>query len=175
LAFDSSGLGGGHVIEDNRFDGNTFVGMHVVGDGSVVRRNRVLNTGGSSTFAPAQGIETFGDVDILDNTISSVVATAGGNGNASGIYAGTPGGSISGNRVRGLIKDGTGTTYAIYVDNGSAEHMTLRDNDIVSATASVGTGLLCANAAGRAMGNVISGFGTDFSGCSDDGGNVVAP
>src|SRR5207344_3123760 len=40
--------GGGHIVEDNRFDYNTSTGLWVEGDGSVVRRNRVFETGGAT-------------------------------------------------------------------------------------------------------------------------------
>jgi len=53
---DLEGTGGGHVVEDNRLDGNTVYGMLVTGDGSVVRRNRVFSTGGSTLFPDAVGI-----------------------------------------------------------------------------------------------------------------------
>ncbi|HEY0505555.1 MAG TPA: right-handed parallel beta-helix repeat-containing protein [Lysobacter sp.] len=43
-----AGTGGGHLVEDNRFDGNTFTGMYVSGDGSMIRGNSVFSTGGST-------------------------------------------------------------------------------------------------------------------------------
>jgi len=41
--------GGGHTIEDNRFESNTYFGLQVEGDGSVVRRNRIFDTDGVLT------------------------------------------------------------------------------------------------------------------------------
>ena len=40
--------GSGHVVEDNRFNNNYVTGVLVEGDGSVVRRNLVAVTGGST-------------------------------------------------------------------------------------------------------------------------------
>src|SRR5688572_286205 len=38
----------GHVIKDNRFDGNLVYGILIDGENSVVERNQVLDTGGST-------------------------------------------------------------------------------------------------------------------------------
>src|SRR5688572_11895990 len=40
--------GGGHLVEDNNLNGNLSVGLRVSGDGSIVRRNSVIDTGGST-------------------------------------------------------------------------------------------------------------------------------
>jgi hypothetical protein len=163
----------GHLIEDNRFDGNTFAGLLVEGDNTVIRRNRVFDTGGSTQNAYAYGIFATYSTDVEDNTVSGVAATAGGNGIATGIYAeGNASGSIRGNRVRGLAGDGTGQAWGIF--NSSSDRVVLRDND-VAATTGTGYGLYCANSNGRARDNTIKGFGTAISGCGNDGGNVVKP
>ena len=71
----------GHVIEDNRFDGNTFVGLAVESDSAVVRRNRVTDTGGTTLNADAVGILSQGSsIDFLDNTVSGVAARSGAGG-----------------------------------------------------------------------------------------------
>src|SRR5690606_20448934 len=50
--------GGGHLVEDNRLDNNLEYGIYVGGENSLVRRNRVYDTGGRST---ASGINVTGD------------------------------------------------------------------------------------------------------------------
>jgi hypothetical protein len=165
--------GGGHTAEDNRFDGNTYMGLWMEGDGSVVRRNRVFDTGGSTLTSNAYGMATFYSVDVMDNTISGVAATSGGNGNATGLYTyGNRDGRIVGNGVRGLVKDGTGSAYGIY--NHTSNRVTLVGNHVVG-DGSTGTGLLCTNSNGRTQSNVINGFLSAILGCGDAGGNDLTP
>ena len=66
--------GSGHLIEDSRFDGNTYVGIFVDANASIIRRNIVRATGGSTLSSDAFGISTSGSVDVLDNTINGVIA-----------------------------------------------------------------------------------------------------
>jgi parallel beta-helix repeat protein len=169
----SGASGGGHVIEDNRFDGNTYSGLYVRGDGSVVRRNRVVNTGGSTVQSDTTALWTSGSVDVLNNTVSDAVAGSG-NTNAFGIYMSNDlNGRIIGNGVRGVVRSGTGIAYGIF--NTSSDRITLRDNDVVGDSSTGSTGLLCFTANGHAKDNVINGFATGINSCTDDGGNVIAP
>jgi len=173
----SGSSGGGHVVEDNRFDGNTFVGLYVAGDGSEVRHNKVRDTGGSSVAAAsARGIYTAYAVDVLDNTVSGVLpgGDGSGNGSAYGIYTNlNPNGSVSGNRVRGLVKVGTGAARAIY--NDSSGRISLRGNDVSGDGSAGSIGLRCPNNNGSARDNTISGFATAISSCTDSGGNAILP
>jgi len=173
---------GGHAVEDNRLDGNTANGITVTGDGSTIRRNRVNDTGQTTTYPTALGIVSQYAVDILDNTVSGVFARSGGNGSAIGIDSlVNAGGSISGNRVRGLLKDGTGLEEAIVSDSDYA--VTIRNNDLVGNATTGSIGIDCnANFYGNGVtdngttvSNEINGFATGIQGCSDDSGNVVAP
>ena len=168
--------GGGHLVEDNRFDGNTFVGMRIEGDGSLVQRNRVTDTGGTTTVgnANAYGIETWYGVDILDNAVSGVVATGSSNGNAFGIHSvSNVDGNISRNRIRGLLKVGAATVFGIMAS--SSDHVVIRDND-VSGDGSVGSGPVgCSDANSSARNNTFSRFFGSLAGCNDDGGNVAHP
>ena len=169
--------GGGHVVEDNRFDGNTLYGIFAQGDGSVVRRNQVTDTGGSSTdTGNAFGIFTTYAVDVLDNTVSGVLPSADGigNGAAYGIYTiSNPSGSISGNGVRGLVKLGTGAAYGIY--NVNSGRISVRGNDVSGDGSTGGIGLACSDSSGSARDNTISGFATAIATCADSGGNAVIP
>jgi hypothetical protein len=165
---------GGHVIEDNRLDGNTAFGITVIGDGSVIRRNRVFDTGGSTFFADARGIQTTDSVDILDNTVSGAIARAAGGGDATGILTtDNLSGRIIGNGVSGLLKDGAGVAKAIR--NDTSGRLTIRDNDLVGDASTGSKGMVCASANGSAKNNVISGFATGIDTCSDDGGNTIHP
>jgi hypothetical protein len=169
------GTGGGHVVEDDRFDNNTYVGVWVEGDGSVLRRNQVTDTG-SSTALPgfAKGIHTNLSVDVLDNTISGVLPSAdgSGNGDATGIHTDyNSAGSLTGNRVRGLVRvGGGGTAYGIVNDHSG--RISLDRNHVVYEGSGASTGLYCADSSGRAARNIVNGFGSAIQNCSNDG-NVV--
>jgi hypothetical protein len=169
-----AGTGGGHLIEDNRLEDNTYIGLNLLGNGSIVRRNRVFDTGGSTLSATAYGIHATNSIDVLDNTISGVLARTNGNGSAYGVYtASNPNGSISNNRIRGLLKDGTGQARGI--SNDSNDRISMLNNDLVGISGTGTLGLRCASANGSAKGNVINGFVTGITGCANDGGNVVVP
>jgi hypothetical protein len=167
----SGSIGGHHVVEDNLFDRNTSVGIFVVGDGSIFRGNRVLNTGGSTRSSDAIAISAHNSVDVLDNVVSGVVATSR---YAFGLYIYlNRGGSISGNRIRGVISKGDGTK-GIMTPNSS--QLTLRNNELVGDSSAASIGIDCFGSSDeRAMNNVIKAFATGLSGCGDDGGNVVGP
>lgn len=167
LFLSRNAAGGGHVIEDNRFEGNTRLGIFVDGDGSIIRRNLILNTGGSTSEpGTATAITVITAVDVLDNTIDGVAAlpSSGGFSNPIGIQSGVIAGSISGNRLRAIASPG----YGIQVAFGN--HQTLRGNIIESAGI---FGLYCFDATSVAIDNVISTSATGILGCSDAGGNVL--
>ena len=165
--------GGGHTVEDNRFDGNTITGIRVQGDGSAIRRNRVFDTGESTISGQAVGIFSSGAVDILDNTVSGVVANASFSGDAIGIIGSA--GRINNNGVRGVLADGSGLVRAIR-NNTSGGQLAMRNNDLVGDASTGSVGLLCdSGVVGSAKDNVINGFATAITTCSDDGGNVIKP
>jgi hypothetical protein len=163
--------GGGHVVEDNRFDGNNTTGIYVVGDGSVIRRNWVFNTGGSPVNPYFTGIQANYSVDIIDNTISIVSATSGNNGSSYGIISmANAGGSIKDNRIRGVKGDGTGIATGIFSD----DQVSLRNNEVTGDSSADSVGIGCTSANGRTKGNVIIGFATAIYICSNDG-NIASP
>jgi len=163
--------GSGHVVEYNRFDGNTYAAIYVQGDGSTLRNNEVRDTGGSTfTDGSAIGILAYDGVDLIENTVSGVSPTPyNGNGNAYGILSRgyDAGGSVIGNRVRGLVSPGTGVAYGIY--NDGASRMILRGNDVAGVGSPGSIGLYCEDNRATARDNVISGFATSVSNCLSDG------
>jgi len=169
--------GGGHVIEDNRFDSNTAFGVYVRGDGSVLRRNQFTDTGGSTALTSyAIGLYVVDAVDVLDNTVSGVLPSGdgSGNGDAYGIYiSSNPNGSIGGNRVRGLVKLGTGVAYGIY--NIVSGRISLDGNQVIGDGSAGSIGLRCSSASGSTKDNIINGFATGIDTCTNNGGNVIKP
>ncbi|HEY0660216.1 MAG TPA: right-handed parallel beta-helix repeat-containing protein [Lysobacter sp.] len=172
LSFDGS-AGGGHVVEDSRFDGNTWIGIRVEGEGSVVRRNQVTDTGGGGA-ALVYGIIAYYTVDVLDNTVSGVVPDSGGDGSAYGIYTSiNSNGSVSGNRVRGLYNFGDGAIYGIYTENSG--RISLVANQVAGSNSANSIGLRCSTDFGSTKDNIINGFATGISICTNNGGNVIKP
>lgn len=163
-----------HLVEDNRFDGNTYNGIFVKADRSVIRRNLVIATGASTISLPAYGIISSGSVDVLDNIINGVTASGSSN-DAAGIFTlSNPDGRITGNSVRGLVKASFGIAYGIY--NFNSGRITLRNNDVVGDGLAGSFGLYCANARGRARDNGISAFATGIQGCTSvSSGNDIDP
>lgn len=159
------------TVEDNRFDHNSCYGVYVQASNSTVQRNAVRNIG-SARPCDVYGISGVGTVDILDNTVAGVVAASGSNGYAFGIGSiADPGGTIVGNRIRGLAKDGTGRAFAIEADNSE----TVSNNDLVGDGGADTNGIYCSSANARTKDNVISGFVTGISGCTNNTGNVIKP
>lgn len=165
--------GGGHVVEDNRFEGNTQAGIAVEGDGSTIRRNEVRGTGTSTSLTgSAVGISARSGVDIIDNTVSGVAPTPlSGNATAYGIlnHSIEPA-SITGNRVRGLVPVGTGMAYGIYNDDSG--RIILRENDVARGGNLDGVGIQCYSAQSTARDNVVSGFSAPIVNCLSDGDTI---
>jgi hypothetical protein len=171
----SGDTGGMHLVEDNRFSGNTHMAIYVSGDGSTVRRNEVLGTGASTVAvdAIAEGIAARMTVDVIDNTISGVVGADSGIGSAYGIYTRfNDGGTIGGNRIRGLVAGGSGVVRGI--DNVDSGRVVLDGNNVVGDGAAGSIGIRCSSDHGRARDNVAIGFGNGIATCGDSGGNVGA-
>ncbi|HEY0660999.1 MAG TPA: hypothetical protein VGD21_06750 [Lysobacter sp.] len=169
---------GGYRVEDNLLDGNTRRGIYVRGYGSSVRRNSVSDTGGNTFNNAPYGISVQHDVDVIDNTIANVSATAGSNAGAWGIFThSNTGGAIGRNHVRNVLADGSGTARGI--DNYLSKRISVYGNRIGNPN-TAGTALTCANTiatASVASDNHLQGYAQGMQGCFDGGHNValVAP
>lgn len=159
--------GAGHVVEDSRFDGNTAIGIWADGDGTVVRRNRVLDTGGSTLYSTAIGIATNSSADIADNTVAGVASMhSSGAGTNYGISMTS--GSANGNVVRGVVMEQGG--WGI-VSNGAA---VLSDNDVMGTNQSGAVGIGCGSEQGLVINNIVARFTTGIQGCTQGNGNDVS-
>jgi hypothetical protein len=150
-------------VEDNRFDHNMQGAIRVGGDGSVVRRNEVVDTGGST--APGAdvffGISVEGNVDVTDNLVSGVVATTGGLASRSvyGIFANNMNaGLVQNNRVRQMTPYNLlGNRHGIFVQSGT-------NNTVAGNTIVMGTGLLATDTGircGSGLLGVVGGIARD--------------
>jgi hypothetical protein len=161
-----------HVVEDNRIELSRAIGIQVEGNGSVIRRNQVLNTINPNTDNEARGIATTGNVDVIDNTVSGVQAT---NAAVYGVLTeGNAGGSLRGNRVRGVKRTG-GVGQVVAIQNqGDSQRMSIRNNHVVGEAQAGSVGIFCDVVTDRTKGNAVEGFTTGISNCGNDG-NVVKP
>jgi len=175
IALEGATTTGGHLVEDNRLDQNTAIAIRVQGDGSVVRRNLVRDTGGSTVTGAVRGVSVEGEVDVLDNTISGVAVAVGSGGMATGLRSDwNQGGSIVGNRIRGLVSDGTSAWGMGFYMNSrvvvAGNHVRVfNDGDVA---------VLCLNGTANAIlkDNVlVSTTNTGVATCIDGGGNFTVP
>ena len=90
----------GHLVENVRADFNRFIGIQVMGAGSVVRQNQILHTGGEPGVSDNFGLQIAGNgAQALDNVVVDTVPALGG-GTAVGIFA------ESNNDFTGLVIEG---------------------------------------------------------------------
>jgi parallel beta-helix repeat protein len=156
--------GGGHLVEDNRFDNNLTFGIYIAGDHNMVRNNRVYATGGYATGTLATGI--YGSAHMVGNDVNGVV-TAATTAEVHGIWATGTGTDVIDNRIGGLALTGSGgLAYGIQV---SGNNQTLARNH-VSAAAVVafghGVGILGhGNANTFCIGNSVADFTTPIDSC----------
>ncbi|HEY0661001.1 MAG TPA: hypothetical protein VGD21_06760 [Lysobacter sp.] len=169
--------GSGNASQDNLITNSTWVGLYISGDGSVARRNRVLDTGGNTAKDDPRGIWTYGDVDILENLVANVTATATSNDTAYGLMVrSNSAGAIGDNHVRNILGDGTGSGTGIYnYENGK---ISIYRNRLSNPVAK-GYGVICHYGdVGPAIAsdNHINGFSLSPSPmpfCFDGGHNVA--
>lgn len=163
-------LGGqGHVIEDVRAERNRQIGLKSSGNGVLIRRNQVVDTGGSTAAADASiwGMEVLGSGPrVLGNDVSGV--TAAGNGDVNGIrVVGAANAIVSDNRVTG-ISASSGDSAGILIGLSEA----LVANNIVSSVGTgLDTGVNFVLAIGGYRDNIVSGAATAYAGLGTDLGN----
>ncbi|SMH50681.1 Right handed beta helix region [Mesorhizobium australicum] len=177
---------GAYRVESNVLDFNRQTGIFVSGDGSSVRNNEVISTGGSTipALTDFHGINVSGDVDINGNLVDGVTATATTNGNAYGIRTENSSASTVGsNIVRNLAKAGSGARRGIWNQNGA--HNTIFGNTIVmdgnliagEAGLRCGDGLIL-NGASRdntILGTGLLGTALGLLNCTSVSGDYVNP
>jgi hypothetical protein len=166
--------GAGHLVEDNRFDNNLWIGIWVDAANSRVRRNAVYDTGGAAGKDSTDGIHAFGS--IVDNEVSGLFAAIGG-GSLTGIR--TYSGRVEGNAISGFnltAGDGQATPGVVGIDTPNPA-TTAANNRIVGPKANAGYGIKAGYATDFCMGNTVTGFYYGIVACSASGnlsaGNAV--
>jgi hypothetical protein len=163
-------LGGqGHLVEDVRAERNTETGIQTSGNGSILRRNQVVDTGGSTRVADASAYGILvggGGPRVLNNDIDGVSATGTGQGYGIAVFLAT-GGIVEDNRITG-ISGGTGTTAGITVSVADA----LVEHNLVAVQAeSPDFGIYFNIGLGGYRNNYVYGATTAFSGGTSGGDN----
>ena len=169
------GAKGGHLVEDTVVEAATHAGMIVQGSGSIVRRSRILDIGGSThacCLGMAVGLSMTGMVDILDNSIVGVLPLDNGewgSGNPVGIQlAGGDGSRIIGNRVSDVV--GTGIAIATSIQLTQTLRVDVTRNYLLGG----GYGVMCESAKSLVYDNHISGgFTLATWQCGGTGNRVV--
>jgi len=163
----SGGASSGHLIEDIRADRNTFMGMFIRGRYSIVRRNRVVYTGGSTVSGPAMGIRLEGDgTRALNNDIIDTTATDGYAGYGLHLIS-ADGAVVEGNRIDNVSSGrGTNNTRGISIENSM---------DVLATgnrVTRVGYGIYYdLGTTGKYMDNLTSNVTTPFTGGTPVGTN----
>ena len=171
--------GSGHVIENNRLDGNTNMGIRVNNADAVdVRHNFVANTGGSfdSTWHNPSAIDVAGGRAVLvrNNFVVGVAPDVNlwPSASAHGIFVNTPEAVVTDNHVSGLANGGAGYSVGIRLVQNEAK---ITDNTVsglanpaTQQAFNCGTNeIFVRNLASSA------GSGLAFVNCTDDGGNIA--
>jgi hypothetical protein len=164
----TSGSSGGHLIENIHAESNRFYGIYAVGDGSIVRRNQALHTGGSSVRGATDSIGiTIGGTGsrAIDNDVVDTTAKAVAIGIAVIIGSGD-GAIIEGNRISNAAATSVssgGSSIGIAVD--------IPDSLVLNNRITGTTNGIDFSFSGKYVNNVTIGVAVPFSGGTDAGSN----
>ena len=166
---------GGHVVENNRLDKNTYIAMWIRGSNNIIRGNQVNSTGIANNLeTSAYGIVASGPgVKVLNNVVDD---TQGTGGSAFGIYTLFSHGAsiIMQNSVSRTEHSGTSGSYGI--TQASSARVLIKDNVVINS-GQQGTAAIRGQTSAESLcrDNSIMNFATGISDCLDGGGNVIQP
>ena len=181
----------GHVVEDMRMDGNTYLGMKVYGNGAIVRNNQVVNTGGSTVNSGAFAIYVIGAMGatIVNNNISNTFSNGSGLVYALTVDINSQGSIVKNNRIINT-SSGSGNIFPVYMNSAPV----MMEENYISGTTSTGTrygvyamgynntiannritdtdtGIFCLDTSTRIRDNLSNNVTTGYIGCSSQGNN----
>jgi hypothetical protein len=165
------GIGAGHLVEDNRLDNNLGLGIYVEGGNSLVRRNRVYDTGGYTGPYADSSMGIFAEGDIIDNIVAGVFADLSG-GLLKGIEV-----RGSGNRVKGNVVSGFSLTATTGGASSAIGINAYGSPGFIAGNSVAGPGTVGISGSGITtsfcMGNAVYRFTTPLEGCgvTDVGGD----
>jgi len=154
-----------YLVERIRADENTLAGIHVMGRGNVVRRNQVAATGGTTVMGP--DADTFGIVAdgagarVIDNDVVDTLPVGTGTGYA--VFVDNAGGTV-------LDKNRAGNSTSVSsagIFAASGAHVLVLGSRLTGLT----SGVVFGSATGRYRDNITSGVTTPYTGGTDAGNN----
>jgi hypothetical protein len=161
----SSGIvlsGRGAVVEDILADQNTYVGIMTQGQGALVRRNRVIDTGGSTAYTDVAAVGVWADGDgslVENNFISGLTAT--GTAAEDGIGVGGNNSTVHGNVISdGAKPTGIGSSTGI-ITGYQASNASIVENTVTNFNIGI---LFVSPATGTYSQNVAVGCDHPYSG-----------
>jgi len=120
-------------VQDILADQNTAVGIQVTGQGALVRRNQIMDTGGS-TYAPnlvTYGIYVQGAGSLIEsNLVSGLNATGNGNEYAIGLVSTAAQSTVRGNVVTDNAHP-TGGGYSFGINISNTPSVGIRGNEVI--------------------------------------------
>jgi hypothetical protein len=161
----------GHLVENVRADFNRYVGIQVLGAGSVARQNQILHTGGSTAggFNNSSGLWIAGNgAQALDNVVVDTVASLLGDGTwgilAQDFTHNFTGMVIEGNRVSNVKLNGD-ASVAILPSAGAYNTLVVNNRiaDFVQGILFINTG--------RYRDNLTIDTTFPYTGGTDEGNN----
>jgi hypothetical protein len=157
--------GRGAVVEDMLVDQNTTVGIEVDGQGSIVRRNHIVDTGGSTVQnpSPAFGIVTFNTGIIVENNVISGLTATGATAGEWGIHLVGDYDTARHNIVTDDAKPASNYSFGV---NSSGSEDSIVDNVITNFIYGV-----IYDSTGVYSRNTVSGCDTPFYGGTAGSGN----
>jgi hypothetical protein len=161
FAFGVSLNGRGAVVEDLLVDQNTNTGIMTAGQGAIVHRNQVVDTGGSTVVANVQavGIVANGSGSLVDdNLVSGLAAT--GSGNEVGISIAGGDSLVRNNFVTDTVKP-TGGGQSSGIEPVMAAQVNVLNNTVSNMNTCID---YLSGATGLYAGNTVAGCDTNFSG-----------
>jgi hypothetical protein len=160
----TAGSSGGHLIENIHAETNRLYGIYAVGDGSIVRRNQTLHTGGSTVKGATDTIAiTIGGTGsrVIDNDVVDTTAKAVATGILVIIGSGS-GAIVEGNRI---TNTGAASTSSIGIAVSIPDTLVLNKR-IIGTTNGIDFVF-----SGKYANNVTIGVTVSFSGGTDAGNN----
>jgi nitrous oxidase accessory protein NosD len=164
----------GHLIEDIRADGNTQIGILVLGTGNVIRNNQVVSTGGSTAEINSQpvvdaiGIYHFGPgARVINNDVTETVGRDSGGSFGAGngiLFVAADNSVVEDNRISDTL-DVSGISYGIRIF-GSSNVMVVNNR-----IATTDNGVAYTVSTGEYRDNVTSGVATPYTGGTNAGNN----
>lgn len=158
--------GGGHLVEGNRITGSTVAGIQIQSAGSIVARNVITDTGGTTAYLGAvdtTAISVNSATDVVDNVISGIEQSSFGGSMVGIASANNAGATISGNRIRGFAMPvDEDPVYGIFDVTNGTEFI---EHNFVHGPGGVGIAIYCPLDQSLAIRNAIAGFGTEMLGC----------